>query len=326
MKQFLTRRVLIVLCMFCIAVTLHAAGAMEEGPVTIPAQEGFPLTVTDDLGYELTLHAQPESVISLTSFSDEVLFELLPDEAFAAVSTISLNAAYSNVLERSSHIQPVIEFNVEQIISIYPDLVIVANWSEAPKVEQLRKAGIAVYQIDTPFDIEGIKNAVTVLGKLTGRTDEALQLNRSIDLRVQALADAAAVIPADRRLSALDYNSWSTANGSGTTWNLVLELAGITNAVAHMETGDFGQVPLSKEVLIDLDPDILFLPSYVWGDDDAAEAFYKQVVQDPALRGLKAIDEERVYVFPEKLKNSYSQYLLDAAETAARMAYPQYFE
>ncbi len=325
MKNCSTRLVLTVLCMLCAAFAVSAAGAMEE-QAAADAGEGYPMTFIDDLETEVTLHARPESVISLTSFSDEVLFELLPDEAFAAVSTIALNKAYSNVLDRASRIEPVIEFNVEQIISIYPDLVIAANWSEAPKVEQLRKAGIPVYQIDTPFDIEGIIEAVSVLGDLTGRTEEAAELNRNIEMRAQDLMQRAAAVPENERVSAIDYNSWATANGFGTTWDLVLSLAGIDNAVSHMETGDFGQVPLSKEVVIDLDPDILFLPSYVWGDDDAADAFYRQVVGDPALSGVKALREERVYVFPEKLKNSYSHFLLDAAETAARMAYPGYFE
>ncbi len=320
MKRSLLHVVFSVLCLIAVMGSLSAAGVIDHDPGRI--EEGFPLTFVDDLGHEVTLNRRPETVISLTSFSDEVLFEILPIESFAAVSSLSRNRGYSNVVEKALMVEPVIEFNVEQIIHLYPDLVITANWSEASKVEQLRKAGLTVYQIDTPFDIDGIKRSIRALGRLTGAEDPAEELIRSIDLRVSRLEEQVAAVPENRRVSALDYSSWGVSNGAGTTWNLVLSLAGIDNAAGHLEPGDFGQVQLSKEMLISLDPDALFLPSYVWGDDDAAGAFYRQVLNDPALSGLSAISGDRVFIFPERLKNSYSHYLIEAAEEAARMAYP----
>jgi len=154
----------------------------------------------------------------------------------------------------------------------------------------------------------------------------AEELNAAIDQRLSSLKAIVQQIPENEKKTALDYNSWGTANGADTTWNLVLTLAGIENAAAEMEVDDFGQVPLSKEVLLELNPDVLFLPSYIWGEEGASDAFYQQVVEDPALAGVAAIVENQVYIFPERLKNSYSQYLIDAAAAAAEMVYPDLFD
>jgi iron complex transport system substrate-binding protein len=319
----------IALVLLSMVLPLIAAGAVESDVQSSSpgiTDADYPQTFTDDMGSEVVLERKPESVLSLSLFSDEVLMELLPSESFSAVSTMAVNPIYSNVAEEAGKISPVIDFNVEQIIQLYPDLVIAANWSDAGKIDQLRQAGIVVYLIDTPFDIAGIKQAVTLLGDLTGSEKAAEALNAAIDQRLSSLQAKVRQIPDNEKKTALDYNSWGTANGADTTWNLVLSLAGIENAVAEMEVDDFGQVPLSKEVLLELNPDVLFLPSYIWGEEGASDAFYQQVLEDPALAGVAAIVENQVYIFPERLKNSYSQYLIDAAAAAAEMVYPDLFD
>lgn len=306
--------------------SLFAGGQASTSQPVLPApSDGFPLEVVDDLGSSVLLDRKPETIVSLSLFSDEILLEMLPASRFAAITSLAQSPVYSNVAQKAQGISPVIEFNTETIISLYPDLVIAANWSEADKIAQLRQAGIQVYQIDTPFNIEGVRRGIERLGTLTGEPEAARNLIASMDSRLDSLTNVIATIPQNERLTALDYNTWGTANGGDTTWNLVLNLAGITNAVAHLEAGDFGQVPLSKEVLVDLDPDLLFLPGYIWGEDDGAQAFYDQVRNDPALTGLKAITNDALFIFPERLKGTYSHYLVEAAEHAARIAYPQLF-
>lgn len=293
--------------------------------VQTPQESGFPLELRDDLGTTVRIASKPQTIMSLSLFSDEVLLALVPESRFAAISSIAQSEIYSNVASIAQQISPVVDFNVEQIISLFPDLVIAANWSEADKIAQLRQAGITVFQIDTPFTLEGIKSAIRMLGNLVGEPDAAEDLVTTMAQRQSRLEDRIRTIPQAQRVGAVDYNNWGTANGGDTTWNLVLQLAGIDNLVGTMAPGDFGQVPLSKELLLELDPNILFLPGYIWGEEDGANQFYQQVLNDPALRGLQAIRANRLYQFPERLKGTYSHFLLDAAEHAARLAYPDLF-
>lgn len=279
--------------------------------------------VTDDLGTAMEVPVAPRAIFSATLFSDEVLLEIVPAERIAAVSTISRNAIYSNVAERATAIDPVIDFAAEPVIAAGPDLVIAANWSEAAIIEQIRAAGIPVYQIDTPTTLAGILAGVATLGELAGAAEAANALIGTTEARVEALTSAAAAIPAAERRVAIDYNTWGTANGVDTTWQIVLDLAGVDNGAAAFESGDFGQVPMSKEVVVAVDPDVIFVPGYIWGEEGAAEAFGDTVRTDPAFADVAAVRNDRVIAIPERLKGTYSHYLIDAAELVARLVYPE---
>ena len=123
----------------------------------------------------------------------------------------------------------------------------------------------------------------------------------------------------------MDYATWGSAQGAGSSWDEVIRRAGLINAVGEFAADEWGQVPLSKEKILELDPDLFVLPGWVYGDPGGAGAFYRQTVEDPALRGLLAVREGRVYQMPEGLKAATSQYIVDTVEHLARLAYPQVF-
>ncbi|MFW6292728.1 MAG: ABC transporter substrate-binding protein [Spirochaetota bacterium] len=305
---------------------VFGTGTLEEpSSQSTPSDARYPITVTDSLGNEMTIADKPQSIISLSLFSDEVLFELVDVDRLAGASSLAADPVYSNVAERAASVEPRVDFNVEQIIGIDPDIVFAANWSEADKVGQLRDAGVVVYQVNTPFTVEGIRDEILAVADVVGEPEAGEALVDTMQERIDALADAVGDIPEAERAEAIDYNNWGTANGVDTTWNEVLSLAAVDNAAAPFQSGDFGQVPMSKELLVELDPDVIFLPGYIWGDDDGAQEFRAQVMDDPALSGLQAIETDRVYMVPENLKGTYSHYLVDTVEFVARRVYPDRF-
>jgi iron complex transport system substrate-binding protein len=283
------------------------------------------MEVTDSVGNTMTIASRPQSIISLSLFSDEVLFDLVATDRLAGASSLAADPVYSNVAERAAAVEPRVDFNVEQIIGIYPDIVFAANWSEADKIAQLRNAGIVVYQVNTPFSVEGIVAEIRAVAAVVGEPEAGEAIVSRMRARIDALSDALSGIPDSERASALDYNNWGTANGVDTTWDEVLRLAGVSNAAAPFQSGDFGQVPMSKELLVELDPDVIFLPGYIWGDENGADAFRRQVLDDPAFADLQAVRTESAYMVPENLKGTYSHYLVDAAEFVARLVYPDRF-
>ena len=129
-------------------------------------------------------------------------------------------------------------------------------------------------------------------------------------------------------LPAAGSRSWTTRPGGppwagappGTRWS---RGRGCGTPPTGLPVDSWGQVPLSKEKLIELDPDILVLPGWVYGKPRGAADFYRQVTSDPALRGLKAVRSRRVLRMPENLRATTSQYIVDAIEFLARAAYPE---
>ena len=82
----------------------------------------------------------------------------------------------------------------------------------------------------------------------------------------------------------------------------------------------------AADQLLTLDPDLLMLPSWVYGDPKGSDTFYSGILADPALKGLRAVKQGRVHRMPENMKTSTSQYIVFAVEDLARYAYPELFK
>lgn len=311
------------------------AGGESEQSVDRPSEQGqaqaqeqqataYPMTVRDDLGNEIVIESEPQRIASLTLFTDEVLFDLVGSQRLAAITYLATDKVYSNVADRADEVAVELDLNVEALIELDPDIIFVADWSDSAKVAQLRRAGLKVYAIGTPVTMAGIQSEILNLGRLLNAADSAQAIVDEMNRILQSVADALANLPPAERLSGMDYTSWENSSASGTTWNSVLEAAAVENAVAAFETDEYGQAPMSRELLIELNPDILFLPGWIWGDPEGAKNFEQSVKNDPSLQGITAIREDRIYLVPENLKSTYSQYIADAVHTVARLVYPEY--
>jgi iron complex transport system substrate-binding protein len=303
------------------------AGPRQAGPQRAetpgPASGPYPMEVVDDTGYTVRLNHRPEAIISLTAFTDDVLLDLVDHRRLIGLTSFSGDPAISNVAVKATDIPRKLRMNIEVILSLRPDLVFVANWSEADKVVLLRDAGLPVYLVSSGLTVPAIQEKIRTVGRLVDAVEEAEAMISRMDRRLAAVQDRVSAIPQSERRTVLDYAAWGSAQGAGSSWDEIVRRAGLINAADRFAADEWGQVPLSKEKILELDPDLLILPDWVYGDPRGAGAFYRQTVEDPALRGLTAVREGRVYQMPEGLKAATSQYIVDAVEYLARLAYPE---
>ncbi|MBT3276006.1 MAG: ABC transporter substrate-binding protein, partial [Spirochaetales bacterium] len=174
--------------------------------------------------------------------------------------------------------------------------------------------------------IDRIQEQILTVANLVGEPEKGQLLIDEMNSRLDAVSAKVSTIADEDRLSVLDYAIWGTVPGDGTSWAEILDSAGLKNTVEGFSVNEWGQVPMSKEALVELNPDILILPGWVYGDPAGADNNFKQVKSDPALKGMKAVQEERVYMMPEQIKTSTSQYIVSAVEYLAKTAYPELFK
>ncbi len=320
------RRFSVFTILLALAATAWAAGSGEAAAAAPPgAAAGYPLTVTDDAGTAVTLAAKPARIASLTMFTDEVLLDLVESSRIIAVTTFAADPAISNVTTKAAGVPEKLAMNVEVLVAMRPDLLFVANWTEADKVKQLRDAGVPVFLTATGVTVADIEAKIARIGQLVGEPAKARKLVDSMDARLAAVRARLATLPAGRRLSVVDYTVWGSAQGKGSSWDEIVHRAGLENGVGDIAADQWGQVPLSKEKLLEIDPDVLILPGWTYDDPKGAEAFFAKTVADPVLKALKAVREGRAFRMPENLKSATSQYLVDGVEWLARTAYPELF-
>ena len=193
-------------------------------------------------------------------------------------------------------------------------------------MKQLRSAGLTVYQFRSPGSVKAIEDCIIRIGIVMGEEAAAKKLTQWMDARLAAVAAKLSTLSSNARLSVMDFGTWGTASGAGSSWDEIVRLAGLKNAVAGLKADQYGSVPMSKELILQIDPDILMLPAWVYGDAKGSDMFFASTVADPAFRGLKAVKSGRVHRMPENLKTATSQYIVFAVEDLARYAYPDLFK
>jgi iron complex transport system substrate-binding protein len=327
---------IIALCALLVAVpVLFAAGPRERGAATPGPASGprqpkasearYPLALADDRGDRVLIPRRPERIVSLTQFTDELLFELVEPARILGVTAFAGDPSISNIAAQAKAIPHKLSLNPEVILSLQPDLVFVANWSEADKVRLLRDAGVPVFLIASGVTVEAIQEKIRRVAWIVGEPAQGEALVGRMNARLAEVARRLTSLPVGKRLSVLDYTVWGSTQGKGSSWDEVVRLAGLLNAADSLPVDVWGQVPLSRETLLELDPDILILPGWVYGQPQGAQAFFRQVSSDAVLRRLKAVQAGRVYSMPENLKTTTSQYLAAAVEYLGRAAYPELF-
>src|SRR5512139_3399572 len=101
-------------------------------PASTVAVSAFPVTITDGAGNSVTIDSKPEKIISLTLGTDEILLDLVGPDRLIGVTYKAKDAATSNIAGRPElkQVANEIEADPEQIISLQPDLVFVATFTD----------------------------------------------------------------------------------------------------------------------------------------------------------------------------------------------------
>lgn len=286
--------------------------------VSLPsmAETVYPLSLIDGLGKQVIIEKEPTKISSKTLFTDAVLLELVDDSSLSSLTDLANNPNYSAVKDILPKSIPLLALNVEVIIANRPDIVFAANWSDASKLSIIESAGIPVYRIQTPNTIKEIEAEILRVGEIVNKSEAAKDVIAKMKARLEH-----DVIHPNQKLTALDYNPWGTSSGQDSTWDEVLKQADLNNAIEGLVSDKYGQVPVSKEMVIVLNPDVLFIPAWVYGDESGAETFKQEVLSDPSLQSVTAIKEGRVYQMPHVLRSVYSQYIIDAVLFVNHSAY-----
>ncbi|MDX2321316.1 MAG: ABC transporter substrate-binding protein [Moritella sp.] len=271
------------------------------------ANTSYPLTITDGLGRSMVIEKQPQRISSKTLFTDAVLLDLVDDSALSSLTDLAINPNYSLIIERLPKGVPLLGLNIEMIIANRPDIVFAANWTDPGKLTILENAGITVFRLQAPNNLTDIETEILRVGKIVNKNAEALKIVATMRSRLKA-----DVVPVDHKLTGMDYNPWGTSSGKASSWNGLLEQAHVVNIIKDYATDKYGQVPISKEMIIALNPEVLFIPAWVYGDENTANKFRQTVLSDPSLQSVSAIKHNRVYQVPHALRGVYSQYYVDA--------------
>jgi iron complex transport system substrate-binding protein len=295
----------------------------EETAAEDKTEAGFPLTVKDANGFETILEKKPESIVSLTLGTDEMLLSLVDKSRIRALTIYADDPGISNIAGEVQDIPEKVVSEAERIISLKPDLVFTDTWAKAEFVKQLRDAKIAVYVFKTPSNIEEQRKTVAEIAHVVGEDEKGAKIVAWMDEKLKGVDERLKQLKPEERLRAMDYGEMGSS-GKGTNFDDIIRRAGLVNVVA--EAGLDGWPNLSKEKIIEFDPDIIIVPSWYYDKNNTQESFTKAIKEDKALSSVKAVKSNRILALPNPHISAISQYVVLGVEDLAKAAYPEFFK
>ena len=256
-------------------------------------------------------------IVSLTLSGDEMLLGLVPENRIAGLSgKINEDKEISNIVDKAKKF-PKVEGNEEVLMSLEPDLIIVADWLSKRITDIGAITGAKVYFYKTPNSYEEQKKLIRDLANLVEEKENGEKLIKNMDDRLKALQNKITKNYKGTKPRILMYTSFGTTSGKNTTFNDMVKLINGVNVVAEAGVDRFKDI--SKEKIIELNPDIIIVP--IAKKYDNVDKISKLFFEDPSFKNVKAIKNKKVYFMQYKDITPISQYMIDGIEELAKVVY-----
>jgi iron complex transport system substrate-binding protein len=292
------------------------AGCGDDGGDATPTPQetgisgGFPVTLTDDTGTEVTIPTQPEAIVTLSPSFAEVLFAIGSGEAVVAVDENTDYPAEAEALPKVSGFEP----SLEAIVALEPDLVLM-SFDPSGLQASLADAGIPSLFLANPADLEGVYKQIETIGAASGHPTEAeavtADMEAEIDEVVSQLAD---VTQGPRVLHELDNTLFTV--GPGSFQDSIYTLLKAQN-IAQSTGEPFPQ--LTSEAVIAADPEVIALADGEFGES------LETVAARPGWGSITAVTTGRVNPVDDDLLSRPGPRVVDGVKELASILYPETF-
>ncbi|MCX7597952.1 MAG: helical backbone metal receptor [Armatimonadetes bacterium] len=267
-------------------------------------QEG--ISVVDALGNQVRLARPAQRVVSLAPNLTEIVCFVGGEKQLVGVTDF---CRYPPEVRSKPKVGGIINPSLEKVLSLKPDLLLVARGTDLRIIERMRKSGVPVYAAD-PKSLRDVIELVRTVGHLLGRDAEAGAAARKLEKRLAALTSRA--VPASHRPKALAVVELEPlfVAGSGSYLDDLLRLAGLENAAG----GEEPWARWSSERVLNADPDLILVVRMQGPTGGAAPDLRKQLIHRSPWRTLRAVKAGAVYTVTDDLVTIPGPRLLDGLE------------
>jgi iron complex transport system substrate-binding protein len=295
------------------ALAAHLLGSGEGvrgyGAPRVLAGDGFPLTVEQGDGNRLVLEAPPRRVFPANAGVVDFLSVLCPPGRLVGMPAQALHYARPEVSGPAWQALPRFDgYSAEVVLALEPDLVLTHSWQSPETTARLRESGIPVLVAPLPRSWDEILATLRLLGRILAADEHAARIEEELAQRLERLRGSTRSDV--RALSYSNLGAGGTTAGTGTTIDVIFELAGVTNVAAA--AGLEGHAALDHERLLAFDPDLIVVAA---GDpDQEGDPTSDYLASRPELASLSALRTGSIVALPARLFATTSLELLTAAE------------
>lgn len=322
MKKWYTVFILLVFVLIALAgcgesKTDSSPGQEDEPEVTEEAgNSSFPVTITDALEEKVVVEEKPERIVSLVPGNTEIAFALGLGDFIVGVSD------HDNYPEEVFEIEKVggMEFDIEKIIALEPDIVLAHESSALNSIEgleQIKNSGIAVLVVNEANSFDDVYQSIELIGKATGTEEQAATIIGTMQNEVEKIKEKAAQVSEKKSvLFEISPAPEIYAAGKNTFMDEMLSIINADNAAGDLE----GWPKLDEEVILEYNPDVI-VTTYGFYVDHAIE----DVKAREGWQDVTAIKNGEVYDVHSDLLSRPGPRLIDGVKELAQAVYPDIF-
>lgn len=259
------KRMLTLLFTLMFAVVL--CGCNEEPALQESSDNG--ICVTDMAGHTVVLKEVPQRILALSPSDCEILFAIGAGEQVIGRGS---DCDWPKEILELPEVVSGTNMNLEQVIALNPDVVLMSRVTQTQaQKDALEAAGITVIYSDAHDNnetLEGVYNAMAMLGTIAGREAEAQTLIEDTKILFAQLQEN---IPQSSNktvyfeVSPLEYGLWTA--GPGTFMHEISDLLGVENIFSDLE----GWCEVSEEQVLARNPDYIVSVTMFYGDGPSPE-------------------------------------------------------
>ena len=289
-----------------------------------PPQTTTGYNFKDSQGTLIYMEAKPQRIVTLSMSTDEIMLGLVETGKMAAINKLLDDPVSSNIAVLAAKIPAKIgNPSIEEIVALSPDLIVVPDWGNIENAAALRELGFKVAVCKGPKNIDEIKETIVLLAAAAGEPQRGKLLVEKMDRKLEKIRKKVEqIMPAERKNIVL-LSLMRSYGGRGCTFDDACRLAGVTNAVsaAGIQNGQ----AMTKEQLVSMNPDILFLPTYRDHGKYDINSLRREYLDDPSLQSMKAIQQKQLAEPREGYIYNCSQDIVFGVQEIAYMAYGDRF-
>jgi len=274
-------------------------------------------TIKDDLDFPFVMTSPPQRIISLAPNITEILFDLDLGEKVVGVTRY---CDFPEKALKKEKIGGMIDLNLEKIIALKPDLIIGFRGNPLRIIERLRSLRLPLFVLEMGTNLETVFIVIEKIGTITQKAEKAEILVESMKKRYSETQAALRDVQHEPRvfLSIHGTGLWTCGKGSFLN-DLVGKARGVNIA---------GNIPrkwlhYNREQLIHDNPEVIISLSKSQREFSIVKEWIKN---EAHLKGIKAVEADRIYFLDQNLATRPGPRLIDALEELARILHPQFFK
>ncbi len=274
-------------------------------------------TIKDDLDFPFVITSPPQRIISLAPNITEILFDLDLGEKVVGVTRY---CDFPEKALKKEKIGGMIDLNLEKIIALKPDLIIGFSGNPLRIIERLRSLHLPLFVLEMGTNLETIFIIIEKIGTITQKEERAECLIESMKKRYNKTQAALRDVQHEPRvfLSIHGTGLWTCGKGS-----FLNDLVGKARGVNIAGNITRKWLHYNREQLIHDNPEVIITLSKSQREFSNVKEWIKN---EAHLKGIKAVETDRIYFLDQNLATRPGPRLIDALEELARILHPQFFK